>query len=201
MIRPSSTVMLITRAPLTRISGDGIHQMIYKTHNITSMIYALTHKVNIALRSYNTFQDPQDNPTGFSETYISPKERFRGSAWVSKTHVRVRWAWMTVPAMLILLVSMLLVATAVLSGENKVGIWKDNPLALLLFRGWEEKDRPVAGNVLARTEKQIRDAARRMEVRLGDGEGGDGEGGDGGGMKGTIFIGKGRRLEKGEEGG
>jgi hypothetical protein len=51
--------------------------------------------------------------------------------YIQKIHVRGTWAWLALPAVLLLLALLLLVATVMATGYKHLGIWRDNSLAIL----------------------------------------------------------------------
>jgi hypothetical protein len=139
--------------------------------------------MNVALRSVHTFRDLQEaqkNGTRLPKDYISPNERFAGVVLVDRIHVGVRWEWLALPGLLLILTFILLVATIVQSRGQKVGIWKENPLALLLSARWDDPDEQ--GKRYVRTEKDIRHAAEGLYAELIEDMDVGGEG------KGTMLI-------------
>ncbi|CAO2649241.1 Nn.00g066260.m01.CDS01 [Neocucurbitaria sp. VM-36] len=150
-----------------QLLGADILQNLYLATNLTDMVYTVARHMNVALRSVQTSIDLQADPkntTGLPRDYISPKNRVPGLVHINKIHVRVRWGWLALPAFLAILVLTLLVATILVSEKEKVGVWKDSPLPLLLFSRWEGDNKSVVA--CARTEKEIRYAAEGIRARL-----------------------------------
>jgi hypothetical protein len=58
-------------------------------------------------------------------------EPVQGKSWMIQTQIRVRWAWITFPAVLLVLVSLLFVTTALRSNNRKLGVWKSSNIPLL----------------------------------------------------------------------
>jgi hypothetical protein len=165
------------------LNGTNLMQTLYTTPNLTGTVHNLVHNMNVALRSVYTFKDIQEaqlNGTRLPKNYISPKERVAGIVLVDRIHVGVRWAWLALPGVLLVLTFTLLVATIMQSRGQKVGIWKENPLALLLSARWEDPDEQGMG--YARTEKDIKHAAEGLYAELIRDADVDGEG------KGTMLI-------------
>jgi energy-coupling factor transporter transmembrane protein EcfT len=106
------------------LDGSEMMQTLYLTPNITNMVHTLAHYMKVALRSINTFEDYQTNllnGTGLPKDYISPKERVAGRVFVDVIHVRVRWPWLILPALLMSLAFTLLVATILQTRGEKIG--------------------------------------------------------------------------------
>ena len=162
------------------LEGTEIFMMIYQTPNITDMVYSLARRTSIALRSIHTSQALQADPT-LPKDFISDQERVAGLVWLDQIHVGVRWAWLALPASLLVLVAVLLVTTIWLSRVEKVGIWKDNSLALLLYSRWDDQDNSAVRG--ARTQNDIREAVKGVRAQLAK----DVDVG-GGGSKGTMLI-------------
>jgi len=166
--------------PSTTPSGRDIYRMIYQTPNITAMIHSLAQRTNIALRTIATSQARQADPA-LPKGFVAEEERVAGQVWHDAIYVGVRWAWLALPAIVLVLVVILLCTTIRLSRTEKVGIWKDDILALLLFARWNEQSRPVVG--LAQTEGDICRSAHGLQARLVTGSAvGDGE------LKGMMII-------------
>jgi hypothetical protein len=140
---------------------------LYLTPNLTETMHAVTHYMNIALRSMNTFADFQtsfSNNTKLPKDYISPKERVVGRVWVDVIHIRVRWPWLILPAILMLIAFALLAATILETWSQRVSTWKENPLALLLFSKFDDQQKPAIEH--AQNEKDIERVAKGLHVQL-----------------------------------
>jgi hypothetical protein len=55
-----------------------------------------------------------------------------GDAWTPQTFVRIRWVWITLPAVLLIFSFAFLVGTIAKSARQNVSIWKTSALAILL---------------------------------------------------------------------
>lgn len=85
-----------------------------------------------------------------------------GVAWENQTIVRVRWAWLSLPAVLLAATLVFLGATILGNSRGKVGVWKSNTLALL-FHGLGSWGGEGMDHVSEMEEK-----AKRIWVRLVD---------------------------------
>ena len=149
--------------------GPLMMKMLYQAANVTQSMENLAYYMTIALRSNDTTLALQQaanplNTTNFPENFVAPSHRVQGYAYVNQVHVRVTWAWLSAPALLLVLTAALLVGTMVGTREREVGIWKDNPLALLLHAQWRGGE---GGEGLGRTEEDRdrtgRDIGRKVE--------------------------------------
>ncbi|KAG9191159.1 hypothetical protein G6011_09247 [Alternaria panax] len=143
--------------------GTDILMNIYRTQNLTEMVHGLVHHMNVALRSVYTFEElRRDNL--LPKDHISKKEQVVGNASIEKIHVRVRWEWLILPGVLMILTFALLVATIVQTRGQKIGVWKENPLALLLYSKFDDQCKSAMD--CARTEKDIWLAAGGLDAQL-----------------------------------
>ncbi|KAH6615363.1 hypothetical protein C7974DRAFT_417541 [Boeremia exigua] len=160
--------------------GPRILQQIYMASNVTETIVSVVQNVNIALRTFRTLQ-ARISDSNLPPDFISERHRVAGSVWRDTIHVRVRWIWLALPASLLVLTIILLIATICLSRAEKVGIWKDSSLALLLFSRWNDQEKPSMG--VAQTQEDIREAVKGMRAQLAKDV--DVHGSD---LKGTMLI-------------
>lgn len=121
------------------LQGTEVTKMLYQSRNITESMYSLVHYMNIALRSNDSILHNQEQGEDTSKTsspYIAPTHRVKGTMYIEKLHIAVRWFWLTLPVLVTLLTGVLLVVTIFDSHRQQVGIWKDSSLALLLYSKW-----------------------------------------------------------------
>lgn len=93
----------------------------------------------------------------------------QGTVWENQTCVRVNWAWIALPAVLVLLTIVFLMLTI---GQTRLQhglVWKSSSLALL-FNGLDEKTRESSGPVMRLQEmKSAADKAVMQLRETGDG--------------------------------
>lgn len=89
-----------------------------------------------------------------------------GTAWQSVTFIRVRWAWLILPAVLVVAAGVLLWATVLQSQRYNTVLWKTSLLAFLFCstNAWKT-DMGVCGDN-ARSLEAMELASKSMEVRL-----------------------------------
>jgi hypothetical protein len=83
-----------------------------------------------------------------------------GQAWIMETYIRVNWAYLSLPATLVLLSIVTLVWTIVANRRHKTQLWKSNSLAVLFHQleGWEDNELKVTNK--EELEKRAKDLAR-----------------------------------------
>jgi hypothetical protein len=148
-------------------------ELLYHSPNITKTMHNIAHYMTVALRANDTVlaqqNDPQ-NETTIPQSYVAPSHRVNGTVYVQVVHLRVRWGWLILPAALALIVAGLLIETIRLSQSDRIGIWKNNPLALLFNTEW----RPEREGMGAATSAEIQKAGQTLEARVVQG-GSEGE--------------------------
>jgi hypothetical protein len=117
------------------IAGGTIQRMLYSGPSVSRAVKSFVHHLKIALHTDNTlsaYQSKHLDDEEMQNTRIFEFHRVSGAVYVQKIHVQVRWAWLALPALLLLLTLLLLAAIVITSRHENLGIWKDNPLAILL---------------------------------------------------------------------
>jgi hypothetical protein len=164
------------------LEGTEVAKMLYQFRNFAESIYPLPHYMSIAFHSNETIlhdQEHEGKTTKEPSTYIVPTYRVKEAVYIEKLHVVVRWAWLTLPVLVALLNSPLLVITIPEIHIQRVGIWKDKPLALLLYS--EFNPRPRQNSAPTRSIEAVERDAREPGTVLMNRE--DDEGGIKGNMK------------------
>ncbi|KAF2132206.1 hypothetical protein P153DRAFT_429386 [Dothidotthia symphoricarpi CBS 119687] len=147
------------------LQGPESLQLLYRSPNITKTMYTVAQYINLALRSNDTTLHKQDDPGNSTKTpadYVAPSHRISGLVFVQAVQLRVRWPWLAFPIALIVAVIALLVGTIVASRHDKVGVWKNNPLAVLLNTAW----RPDTDDMGAATSDGLEKLAKGLEARV-----------------------------------
>ncbi|KAI4728315.1 hypothetical protein E4T49_03962 [Aureobasidium sp. EXF-10728] len=88
-----------------------------------------------------------------------------GTAWQSVTFIKVRWAWLILPAVLVLAAGVLLFLTIVQSKRHDTVLWKTSLLAFL-FCSTHAWTMPCVREDKARSLKAMEAASKKMEARL-----------------------------------
>lgn len=139
--------------------SDVVELFLHENRQVPEIFTRLAQNLTVAIRTAAAFQ------------VIGPgMGKALGVTWLSKTIVRVRWAWLSFPCALLVASLVFLVITVVGTARGELGIWKSSTLALLFHglgeRGGERVE--GSGHVVGMEE-----TARRMKVRFVDeGKGG-----------------------------
>lgn len=78
----------------------------------------------------------------------------------NETYVTIRWAWLVLLGILVVLLVVLHVAAIIETQRHRVGVWKDSPLALLLHTQLESGAKPTDMN--AGASNQIQKAVKGL---------------------------------------
>ena len=94
----------------------------------------------------------------------------RGQAFSFETYVHVRWGWIALPALVVLLTGIFLAAAILKSRQSRTKLWKSSALAML-FHGLDSETRMQFARQGSLNEKKKR--AKDVRVQLdGDGDNG-----------------------------
>jgi hypothetical protein len=118
------------------LKSTEVAKLLHEFRNVTESIYSLAHYVGIALRSHDRIphnQERERNRTKRSSSYIASTHRVKGTVYIDKLRVAVRWACLTLLIFVALLNGFLLAITIPESHIQCVGLWKYKTLALLLY--------------------------------------------------------------------
>jgi len=161
--------------------GPEVLKMMYQTPNISKSLQNLAHYMTVALRANDTalaLQSNLNDSTGLPKDYIAPSHRVSGYAYRDQVHVRVRWGWLALPALLVILVALLLIGTVRATHKHQVSIWKENPLALLVHTQWRpDHSIMIQGSTSADIGRSVDGLKVRVvgnRVWIGENECGDG---------------------------
>jgi hypothetical protein len=138
-------------------------ELLYRAPNITKTMHTIAHYMTVALRANDTVlaqQKDPNNATSLPISYVAPSHRVIGTVYVQVVLLHVRWGWLAFPAALVLLVATVLIET--IRTSQSVGVWKGNPLAVILNTQW----RPEAGMMGANTSDRLADVAKRLEATI-----------------------------------
>lgn len=91
-----------------------------------------------------------------------------GKAYWPATIIKVQWAWLALPILVVLLAAVILSISILLSKEGAQIVWKSSPLALLFhgLSGWNPAD--LNQNSTTRMKEQ----AQNMPAKLSEDENG-----------------------------
>lgn len=166
-VLPSANV---TTARQNGLHGSGYSnpeaaESLYRSPNITATMHTVAHYVSIALRANDTMlaqQNAATNSTEFLSNYIAPSQRVNGTVYDQAILLQVRWGWLAFPAGLLVMTIGVLFQTIQTSHSEPVGVWKNNPLAVLLNTQWT----PEPGMSGAATSAELDKLAKALEVSV-----------------------------------
>lgn len=97
-----------------------------------------------------------------------------GTAFISVPHVRVQWAWLSLPILLMVLSLAFLVATSLITKKSNIPVWKTSTLAVM-FHGINDSARqsPERPHMNIELTSQMKSEGERRRVALapnGNGE-------------------------------
>ncbi|CAI0650446.1 unnamed protein product [Colletotrichum noveboracense] len=92
----------------------------------------------------------------------------RGVVWEQQTCVHVNWAWLSLPAAMVLLTAVFLALTVIQTSFSDRPPWKISMLATL-FNGLDEKTKDAAGPVMSLQEMQVAADTTNMQLKMTQG--------------------------------
>ena len=128
--------------------SSDIIQALYATEDYSTRIAALATSMTNGIRQQN-------------DSYFSI---FRGRAYKSETYVRVRWAWLSYPAILVLLTVILLIGVIVENAHGEIRVWGASNIALL-FHGHDLPLDDIGRSPINKISQMTR-KAKAVKVRL-----------------------------------
>jgi hypothetical protein len=154
----------VTQAYSSGISGPDIPLMLYQANNVTHAMYTMAEYITTLMRASDS--DPLEEEYQ-NASLITPAQAVTGAVWVQKQFVTVRWAWLTLPAVLLILAILFLLAVFLETQRSCVGLWQSSPLTLF-FHG-QLSDRPQsidwkAGSL--NTANAMQDSAADLCARI-----------------------------------
>ncbi|KAE9973212.1 hypothetical protein EG327_009243 [Venturia inaequalis] len=170
----------------TAIEGTLIGNVTTETLNITSPDgtqsldggLMWTSDVNRFLYAELDFNTAMDNVATSVSSYMRSlsNDSVIGQSLSQETYIRVKWAWITFPAVLVFGGVLLLFMAIVETSKKGVEVWKYSCLPLL-FHSVDDESARRAGDMGKRqmaTVEEMEDEAKRIRVRLGKEEDGRG---------------------------
>lgn len=121
--------------------GPAIPLMLLKAGNVTRAMHNMAQYMTTSLRSNDTqlLQDALQNTT-----VIAPDQSVKGTVWIQTQFVTVRWGWLALPCITIVLAAIFLTVVILRTKSNAVGLWKASPLTLLFYASINEQQREMA---------------------------------------------------------
>jgi hypothetical protein len=105
--------------------------MLYQANNLTLAMLNMAHYMTTEIRAIDSNIDQQ---VWANSSLVAPQQAIVGTVLVQKQFVIVEWAWLTLPIVLLILATFLLLTAFVQTRITRVGLWQSSPLTLF-FHG------------------------------------------------------------------
>lgn len=155
------SIVNVTQGAATE--GPAVARMLFATDNTTQSLEHMAQHLNVALRANDTVLLQQR--TG-DTTAIASSQAVNGTVWVQEIFVDVRWQFLILPAMVLVLTAVFLVITIVKSRPKGIGLWKSNPLTLLWHADHQSPGSEFGVHGRTATSNELESAATRMQVDI-----------------------------------
>lgn len=122
----------VTSGSSSGFEGPSIPLMLMSADNVTRAMENMAQYMTTALRSNDTqlLEDQLQNAS-----VIAPNQSVKGAVWVETQFVTIRWGWLALPCVTIVLTIIFLTIVILRTWYASVGIWKSSPLALFFQAG------------------------------------------------------------------
>jgi hypothetical protein len=130
--------------------------LLYQADNVTRAMYNLAQYMTTEVRAYSS------TPLGEAEnnaTAIDAQQAIIGTVWTQKQFVTVEWAWLTLPAILLILTLLFFIGMCLKTRAAHVGLWASSPLALFFHGKVSEEMNTLRLNELDTAERMKAGAA------------------------------------------
>ncbi|TGO35465.1 hypothetical protein BHYA_0157g00170 [Botrytis hyacinthi] len=122
------------RSALDGLVIDGktnMNSMLYQSRNITAAMHNMAAYMTTAMRANDSIVLQQSRN---DSSLIAPTQAVAGKVLFEEQVVTVRWGWLSLPALLLVLAITLFLATFLKTRKCRAGLWGASPLALF-FHG------------------------------------------------------------------
>ncbi|KUJ09003.1 uncharacterized protein LY89DRAFT_317286 [Mollisia scopiformis] len=148
-------------SPLT---GNDLPTLLYQATNVTRAMHSLAGYITTQMRANDSLllQEAQQNVS-----LIAANQAVNGHVWTQQQFVTVRWAWLTLPALLLVLACIFLLIAFVETRKNRVGLWQSSPLAFFFHARLpdEAQMREWRAGELS-TANQMQNAAKKLYMKI-----------------------------------
>ncbi|TVY21498.1 hypothetical protein LARI1_G002287 [Lachnellula arida] len=146
------------------LSGNDFPTLLYQASNVTRAMHSIAGYMTTQMRANDSLipQEAQQNAS-----LIAANQAVNGNVWVQKQFVTVRWAWLTLPALLLVLACGFLLAAFLKTRKSRVGLWQSSPLVFLFHA--RLADEAQIGEWKARelnTADQMQSAAEKLSMKI-----------------------------------
>lgn len=136
--------------------------MLWQADNTTEAMYNLADAITTQMRANTTMvlQQRQKN-----ESVIAPEDGISGYVWVQQQTVVVRWNWLIMPVVLLVLAAVFFLVAYMNTRRRRMGLWLSSPLTLFFHA--QPVDQSGRKTVVPKVSHlDTADAMRRAASRL-----------------------------------
>jgi hypothetical protein len=154
------------------LASSDVAELLCQANNITQSIHNLANSLTTVMRSDPLNLGQTDGQgTQYLPTNQTVTGTVTGTVWAQRQFVTVRWAWLALPIILLVLAIVVFVAAIVETHSSRVGLWLSSPLTLFFHgrRTDQSTDYHWETESMMTAEKMQR-AAKDMRARFTDGE-------------------------------
>ncbi|TVY23956.1 hypothetical protein LHYA1_G008041 [Lachnellula hyalina] len=114
---------------------------------------------------------PQPDHSLQNASLIAANQAVNGHVWVQKQFITVRWAWLTLPTLSLILACGFLLAAFVKTRQSRVGLWQSSPLIFLFHAQLPDEARKREWKVdELNTADQMESAAEKLCMKITNGD-------------------------------
>lgn len=146
----------------TSIRSSDIPLMLYEANNVTRAMKNLAQHMTTEIRAIDPdiLQQKQRNAS-----VIASQQVIVGNVLAQKQFITVEWAWLTLPIVLLVSATFLLLAVFSKTKNNRVGLWQSSPLTLF-FHGQQSGEIKAFGPNELDTADKMLNAAAGLQQRI-----------------------------------
>ncbi|KAF4835895.1 hypothetical protein CGCTS75_v002497 [Colletotrichum tropicale] len=158
---PSSAFTPIYSQLVDDLKGQvTIASRIYSNSTTIYMLY----KANSVVQSIQNMADAITTEMRRNGSSVNPQQTIQGLVWIQQQFVVVRWAWLALPATMLVLTSLFLAATIVETRRKDVGVWLSSPLVLFFNARLDSSGKDVLSDA---SSKSLNTADGMVRVAAG----------------------------------
>ncbi|KAI8308983.1 hypothetical protein K4K61_002174 [Colletotrichum sp. SAR11_59] len=124
----------------------------------------LVYKADSVVQSIQNMADAITTEMRRNGSSVNPEQTIQGHVWIQQQFVVVRWAWLALPATMLVLTSLFLAATIVETRRKDAGVWLSSPLALFFNAHMDSSGKDVLSHA---SSKSLNTADGMIQVAAG----------------------------------
>lgn len=153
-----------------QLMGDSIPAILYNANDTVLAIQNMADSVTTQMRMNGSIVIRNKDPI------LSPDQSVRGNVWVQQQLVIVRWAWLALPTVLLLLSTLFLVAAFLETHRSGVGLWLSSPLTLFFHARISHEERQALVDVgfeSLNSVESMQKVSQRLRAKIPKGSAGN----------------------------